>query len=109
LDKPKPYMLECVRWLEQNIQPGVRVFSNDRQLAVASGAQWDWAEVRDAEQLLAEGRAPRSGVAWAIHLRHDRSAVADPGKAWGAEPARVFANDRGDRILVFVPDQPRLK
>jgi hypothetical protein len=96
-------MLDCVRWMREALDPATRIFSNDVQLAAASGARWDWNEVHHAERLLADGGRPAAAQYWIVHLRQDRAVLP----AWEAltaerfERVREFDSGRGARIVVL--------
>jgi hypothetical protein len=63
LDRSKPHMLACIEWMRATLAPGTHLFTNDKQLAAASGLHWEWDEVRDVNLVFAEGRAP-FGADW---------------------------------------------
>jgi hypothetical protein len=57
LDRAKPHMHECAAMLPALVEPGSRIFSNDKQLAFHSGGAYEWQETHDADVLIAEQRA----------------------------------------------------
>jgi hypothetical protein len=103
LDRPKPYMLECVAWMRTGLPAGTRLFSNDVQLASASGARWEWNEAHNAEQLLAQGWRPQDAEVWIIHERRDRATLPDlqRGTARRLSEVRRFEGGKGARIRVL--------
>lgn len=106
LNKPKPYMLECVEWMESNIAPTTRIFSNDKQLAHHSGAGYDWNQTLTAGDLIAGGEAPVDGVDyWLIHLRGERDPLATPLRSYQArmKTIRQCRGKRGETVTVYAP------
>jgi len=106
LDRSKPHMLACIDWMRSNLSPGTHLFTNDKQLAAASGLQWKWEEVRDVALVFAEGRAPLdAGTVWAIRLREGQGELA-AALAQHAErllPVTQFTGENGDRIVLLRP------
>jgi hypothetical protein len=105
LDRGKPHLLECARWMREHIDPrGPRVFTNDKQLAVASGVAWDWDEVHFAGLRLGAHNAPLDGVQyWVIRERAGRAPlVADlVYYAPWLQQVIAFEGQRGDRVVVY--------
>jgi hypothetical protein len=106
LDRSKPHMLACIEWMRATLAPGTHLFTNDKQLAAASGLHWEWDEVRDVNLVFAEGRAPfGADTVWAIRLREGQENLA---QALARESARLvpitqFTGEKGDRIVLLRP------
>jgi hypothetical protein len=99
-------MLACIEWMRATLAPGTHLFTNDKQLAAASGLHWEWDEVRDVNLVFAEGRAPfGADTVWAIRLREGQENLA---QALARESARLvpitqFTGEKGDRIVLLRP------
>ena len=104
LDRPKPYLDECARWLRGNLPPGSPVFANDKQLAWSSGARWDYQTAHDANQLIAERRAPLAGTTyWIIHVKRGQHEFEQQLQAyrWLLTPLHRCEDPRGSRVEIF--------
>lgn len=109
LDRPKPHLLACVDWLRQELPAQSRLFTNDRQIAAASGARWDWEEVEDAANRIAADTAPVDpAVLWVIRLRAGQEPLAKAlaRRARLLDPVTQFTGEGGDRIVVLRPLGP---
>jgi hypothetical protein len=103
------YRNEAIAWMEQHLEPGAEVFSNDRILAFHSRGVFQWNEVMEADVLLREARAPLQGKQyWIIHTKQRDAAIET---ALQHEPARLtllqgFSDgDRAIRILRVNPQK----
>ena len=106
LDRSKPHMLACIDWLRGNVPPGTHLFTNDKQLAAASGLQWKWEEIRDVNLAFAEHRAPFDPAAvWAIRLREGQEALATTlaKESLRLAPITQFTGENNDRIVILRP------
>ncbi len=106
LDRSKPHLLACRDWLRTRFPPTTHLFTNDKQLAAASGLAWEWEEVRDIGLVFAEGRAPMTpDTVWAIRLRtgQDALAAALAAQSEKLEPITQFTGENGDRIVLLRP------
>jgi hypothetical protein len=105
LDRSKPHLLECARWMREHLDPhGPRIFTNDKQLAVAGGADWDWDEAHFAARRLAERNVPLDGVQyWIIRLRPGQPELAADLAFYAPRLQTVieFHGERGDRVVVY--------
>jgi len=109
LDRSKPHMLACIEWMRGNIPRGTHLFTNDKQLAAASGLHWEWEEVRDVNRVFAEARAPfEPGTVWAMRLREGQSglAAALARESHRLAPITQFTGENGDRIVILRPRPP---
>lgn len=106
LDRPKAHLLACVDWLRGTLPAQSRLFTNDRQIAAASGALWDWQEVEDATNRITAGTAPADpAVLWVIRLRDGQGELARAlaGHAQALVPVTQFTGEGGDRVVVLRP------
>jgi hypothetical protein len=105
LDRSKPHLLACARWMREHLDPrGPRIFTNDKQLAVAGNADWDWDEAHFAARRLAERDVPLAGVQyWIIRLRPGQPELAADLAFYAPRLQRVteFHGERGDRVVVY--------
>jgi hypothetical protein len=104
LDRAKPHMIECAAALPALVEPGSRVFSNDKQLAFHSGGAYEWQETHDADVLIAEQRAPLQGVAfWIIRTRGDDSPLAQHLRFYSdiLKPLQRCDGRRGEAVTVY--------
>jgi len=103
------YRNDAIAWMEQNLEPGAAVFSNDRILAFHSGGAFQWNEVMDAEALLRDARAPLQGKQyWIIHSkqRDDTLEAALQRNAAQLTALQSFTDeDRSIRILRVNPQK----
>lgn len=109
LDRSKPHMLACIEWMRGNIPRGTHLFTNDKQLAAASGLHWEWEEVRDINQVFAEDRAPFGpGTVWAMRLREGQGDLAEAlsRESQRLAPITQFTGEHGDRIVILRPLPP---
>ena len=106
LNKPKPYVLECVAWMQGNIAPSTRIFSNDKQLAYHSGAEYDWNQTLSAQDLITAGQAPIEGVGyWLFHLRGESDPLAEALGRYQdrLRTLRQCRGKRGETVTVYAP------
>ncbi|MFM7273997.1 MAG: hypothetical protein ACKO4A_09085 [Gammaproteobacteria bacterium] len=102
-DRQKAYLRECAASLPQTVAGGARVFSNDRQLAWASGLGFDIDQIGVAEQRIAEGTAPLDGVShWILHRKRDRAGgeLVPASYRERLEPLRTCSGPRGAEVRV---------
>jgi hypothetical protein len=107
LDKPKPYLVECANWLRDNLPADSRVFSNDRQLAWASRARWDWQTTFDADHLIAEHRVPLDGnTYWIIHIKRDQQPLARELQHYASVLSQLHrcGDPHGARVEVYAQE-----
>ncbi len=103
-DRQKAYLRECAASLPQTVAGGVRVFSNDRQLAWASGLAFDIDEIGVAEERITAGTAPLEGVShWILHRKRDRAggALVPAGYRERLQPLRTCSGPRGAEVQVY--------
>jgi len=104
LDRAKPHMIDCAAALPALVQPGSRIFSNDKQLAFHSGGSFEWQQTHDAELLIAEKRAPVQDVAfWIIRIRDANSPLAEHMRFYQdrLSSLRRCEGRRGDTVTVY--------
>jgi hypothetical protein len=103
----KGYLKEGALWIKTHSAPGARLFTNDSIVMHYSGrGVYEDVQIRGPERT---ERLIQSGE-WqaydylALNLkRGERDRTAHWRGAFGREPVKVFANDRGNQLLIFAP------
>jgi len=101
----KPHIREAGEWVAQVSDSSDRFYSNDKALTFYSGhdAFYEWQRYDWTQALQIAWRGEWRKYDWLairVHASH-RGQEAYLRKLLGIEPVRVFANDEGDRVLVF--------
>jgi Dolichyl-phosphate-mannose-protein mannosyltransferase len=110
LNKSKPYMQDCYRWIQENVAADVRLFTNDRQFAAAAlGGAWDSQEVDSATPLIEAKQAPiDEDRLWIIHMHRSQPALIDGMRFYEPKLQRMatFKGERGEEIGIYRPLLP---
>lgn len=101
----KPHIREAGEWVRSVSDPSDRFYSNDKALTYYSGhdAFYEWQRYDWTQALQIAWRGQWRKYDWlAIRVQaSDRGQEAYLRQLIGIEPVREFANDEGDRVLVF--------
>lgn len=98
------YLPESIAWIQQNVPPGSRVFSNDLRLAYYSGGRVDWESVATARLEIDAGLAPVTETDyWLLHLTENDPAVDAAVSRYAARltPVARFGSSDGPGVLVL--------
>lgn len=101
----KPHIREAGEWVRSVSEPSDRFYSNDKALTYYSGhdAFYEWQRYDWTQALQIAWRGQWRKYDWlAIRVQaSNRGQEAYLRQLIGIVPAREFANDEGDRVLVF--------
>ena len=99
----KTYLREAGYWLESQVTPATRLFSNDRRVIYYSGMDVDWGQRvggKHTMKVLKRGSWRQYDYV-AIQAGHgDTTLRRMTGKVFGV-PTRTFSNNKQDSVLIF--------
>lgn len=105
----KTHVFESIAWMQDNIEPGARIFSNHRLLAFYSGGEFDWRQMSEAEALIAARAAPLEDVDYWIIQKTEGDELSDALLAYEGRivPLGNFVGPGGRRITIYTIDRGR--
>ncbi len=101
----KTYILQAGQWLAQSIPADASLYSNDYQVMYYSHHYGDTLFQRvntdtDTRSVLQGKWRQYNYLALRIKIKHQNE-VADILQEISSQPIKIFANNRGDRVLIF--------
>ncbi len=108
LERPQQYLRQAGQWLAQHVPASETVYLNEARLAYYSGrldgaavAGWQTTPAWHAEEAVLSSVTADWLALW---VSHRRPALAKALRDRQGEPMAVFANSRGDQVLIFRRD-----
>lgn len=100
----KNYMLEGISWLQTNASKNDSIYSNNAQLVYLSGLKTNWKDSREFQYSGVINPASRYSF-WAVKINRKNQALQSVMQHKSKQLTKVasFANERGDKLVIYQP------